>query len=47
MSIILIIDEEVYKSYGEVNPSTVKGYVTSVKEARKNLENLFKDCKEL
>ena len=40
-------NEEVYKSYGEVNPSSVKGYVTSVKEARKNLENLFKDCKEL
>ena len=34
-------------SYREVNPSSVKGYVTSVKEARKNLENLFKDCKEL
>ena len=25
-------NEEVYKSYGEVNPSSVKGYVTSVKE---------------
>lgn len=38
-------NEEMYKSYGEVNPSSVKGYVTSVNQARKNLENLFKDCK--
>jgi hypothetical protein len=37
---------EVYKPSGEVKPSSTMGYVSSVEEARKNLENLFKDNKE-
>jgi hypothetical protein len=37
---------EVYKPAGEVKPSSTMGYVSSVKEARKKLENLYKDNKE-
>jgi hypothetical protein len=37
---------EVYKPAGEVKPSSSMGYVSSVKEARKKLENLYKDNKE-
>jgi hypothetical protein len=37
---------EVYKPAGEVKPSPSMGYVSSVKEARKKLENLYKDNKE-
>lgn len=37
---------EVYKPAGEVKPSSSMGYVSSVEEARKNLENIFKLNKE-
>ena len=30
------------KSPGKVKPSEKMGYISSVKEARKNLENIFK-----
>jgi hypothetical protein len=37
---------EVHRLSGEVKPSSMMGYVSSVEEARKNLENIFKDNKE-
>lgn len=36
----------VYKSSGEVKVSDKMGYLSSVEDARKRLENLFKDIKE-
>ena len=36
------IDEMDSKSPGKVKPSEKMGYISSVKEARKNLENIFK-----
>jgi hypothetical protein len=38
---------ELYKPTGQVKPSSTMGYVSSVEEARKNLENIFKDIKEI
>jgi hypothetical protein len=37
---------EVYKPSGQIKLSSSMGYVSSVKEARKNLENIFKGNKE-
>lgn len=37
---------EVYKPAGQVKPSSSMGYISSVEEARKKLENLFKGNKE-
>lgn len=37
---------ETYKSSGKVKPSSSMGYLSSVEEARKKLENLFKNHKE-
>jgi hypothetical protein len=37
---------EVHTPGGSIKPSQKMGYVSSVKEARKKLENLFKDLKE-
>lgn len=37
---------ELYKPSGEVKVSNKMGYVSSVEDARKNLENLFKGIKE-
>jgi hypothetical protein len=37
---------EVYKPSGQVKPSSLMGYVSSVEEARKTLENIFKGNKE-
>jgi hypothetical protein len=42
-------DIDVYNSSetsGKVKPSSKMGYISSVEEARKKLENLFKDLKE-
>lgn len=38
---------DVYNSSGKVKVSDKMGYVSSVEDARKKLENLFKDTKEL
>ena len=35
-----------YSPSGKVKPSSKMGYVSSVEDARKKLENLFKDIKE-
>lgn len=37
---------EVYKPAGQVKPTSSMGYVSSVEEARKNLESIFKLNKE-
>ena len=37
---------EVYNPSGKVKPSSKMGYISSVEEARKKLENLFKKSKE-
>jgi hypothetical protein len=37
---------EVYKPSGEVKVSNKMGYISSVEDARKKLEHLFKDTKE-
>jgi hypothetical protein len=37
---------DVYNPSGKVKPSSKMGYISSVKDARKKLENLFKDIKE-
>jgi hypothetical protein len=37
---------EVYKPEGQVKPTSSMGYVSSVEEARKNLESIFKLNKE-
>ena len=37
---------DVYRPAGQVKPSSSMGYVSSVEEARKNLENIFKLNKE-
>jgi hypothetical protein len=37
---------ELYNPTGQVKPSSTMGYVSSVEEARKNLENIFKYNKE-
>ena len=37
---------EVHSSSGKVKPSTKMGYISSVEDARKKLENLFKGIKE-
>jgi hypothetical protein len=34
---------EIYKPYGQVNPSSTLGYISSVNEARKKLESIFKN----
>ena len=37
---------DVYTPSGQVKPSSKMGYISSVEDARKKLENLFKDLKE-
>jgi hypothetical protein len=37
---------DVYNPSGQIKPSTKMGYVSSVEDARKNLERIFKDIKE-
>lgn len=37
---------EYYNSEGAVKPSEKMGYISSVEDARKNLERIFKDLKE-
>jgi len=37
---------DVYNPSGKVKPSSKMGYISSVEDARKKLENLFKDIKE-
>ena len=37
---------DVYNPSGQVKPSSKMGYISSVEDARKKLENLFKDLKE-
>jgi len=37
---------DVYNPSGKVKPSSKMGYVSSVEDARKNLERIFKDLKE-
>jgi hypothetical protein len=37
---------EVYKPGGKVKPSTKMGYIGSVEDARKKLEDIFKGIKE-
>jgi hypothetical protein len=37
---------EVHNPSGKVKPSTKMGYISSVEDARRKLENLFKDIKE-
>jgi hypothetical protein len=37
---------DVYNPSGKVKPSSKMGYISSVEDARKKLENLFKDLKE-
>ena len=37
---------DVYNPSGKVKPSTKMGYVSSVEDARKKLERIFKDLKE-
>jgi hypothetical protein len=37
---------DVYNPSGQIKPSTKMGYVSSVEDARKNLERIFKDLKE-
>jgi hypothetical protein len=37
---------DVYNPSGQVKPSPKMGYISSVEDARKKLENLFKDLKE-
>ena len=39
-------DIEIYNPSGQVKPSAKMGYIGSVEDARKKLENLFKDIKE-
>ena len=39
-------DIDLYTSSGKVKPSSKMGYISSVEEARKNLERIFKDIKE-
>ena len=40
-------DIDLYTSSGKVKPSSKMGYISSVEEARKNLERIFKDIKEI
>ena len=37
---------DIYNPSGKVKPSPKMGYISSVEDARKKLENLFKDLKE-
>ena len=37
---------DVYNPSGKVKPSSKMGYISSVEDARKKLENLFKGLKE-
>jgi hypothetical protein len=37
---------DVYNPSGKVKPSSKMGYISSVEDARKKLEDLFKDIKE-
>ena len=37
---------DVYTPSGQVKPSSKMGYVSSVEDARKKLERIFKDLKE-